>query len=302
MIRTILFAAGILLFSASCKKSSEEGTTPGGFKYMHHVKTEGALPKAGDYVYFQVVMTNGDSTLFDSYSQPDLPMVVIPTPEETAGQRPSPVLEALMLMAVGDSLTVYYPVDSLGPQRPAGFENAEFVVYNIAMKEIKGADAFKAAQAAEKKAEAEAAVPQDIRDQTKSLMDEFKANTLGDRLVTTASGLQYVLIQEGTGAVAKAGETVTAQYYGLLMDETVFDFSYPGETPFSFPAGQGRVIPGWDEAFTTLKAGSKALLFIPSALGYGAQGNDVIPANSDLVFFVEVLGVTSQEKSAPKGK
>jgi len=290
MIRTIFFllTAGLLLFTTACK-SSKEGKTPSGFNYTHHIKNEGALPQVGEYVYFQVVMTNGDSILFDSHTQPDMPLVLIPSEEEMVGQRPSPVLEALKMMAAGDSLTIYYPVDSLGQQRPAGFENAEFVVYNIAVKEIKSAGQYEQDAAAEQAA-AEA-VLQSVREQTQGLLAEFKDKKLGDRLITTKSGLQYVLVEEGAGEVPTPGKTIDAQYYGILMDGSEFDNSYSRGKPFSFQAGLGQVIPGWDEAFTTLKAGSKAVLFIPSKLAYGEQGNEVIPANSDLVFFVELLGI-----------
>lgn len=287
MIRNIFFAAGILLIAAACNTSSDEGTTPGGFKYIHHVKNEGAKPQVGEYVYFHVEMTNGDSVLFDSHTEPEMPLVLFPSPEETAGQRPSPVLEALAMMSVGDSLSVFFPADSLGPQRPAGFENAEFVVYNITLQEIKSADKYQQDFAAEQ-AESEAMLAS-VREQTSALLAEYKGGSLGDRLQKTASGLQYVILEEGTGAPANQGQNVTGHYYGILMDGTEFDNSYSRGKAFSFAAGVGQVIPGWDEAFTTLKAGTKAVLFIPSALAYGEQGNAVIPANSELVFHIDFI-------------
>lgn len=288
MIRNIFFAAGILLIAASCSKS-DEGTTPSGFKYIHHIKNDGPKPQAGEYVYFHVEMTNGDSVLFASRNEPDEPLVLMPSAEEMAGQRPSPVLEGLSLMAVGDSLTVLFPVDSLGPQRPAGFENAEFVVYNLYLKEIKTAAMYEEAMASEKAASE--AVLAGVREQTQNLITEFKAGNLANRLQKTASGLQYILLEEGAGAPANQGQKVTGHYFGVLMDGTEFDNSYSRGQPFSFDAGVGQVIPGWDEAFTTLKQGSKAVLFIPSNLAYGESGNAVIPANSDLVFYIDFLSV-----------
>ncbi|MFZ2900967.1 MAG: FKBP-type peptidyl-prolyl cis-trans isomerase [Saprospiraceae bacterium] len=288
MIRNIFFAAGILLIAAACSKS-DEGTTPSGFKYIHHIKNDGPKPQAGEYVYFHVEMTNGDSLLFSSHNEPEIPLVLMPTAEEMAGQRPSPVLEGLGLMSVGDSLTVFFPVDSLGDQRPAGFENAEFVVYNLYLKEIKSAAQYEEAAAAEQAA-AEAALS-GVREQTQSLLAEFKEGKLADRLQKTESGMQYILLEEGTGAPATQGQNVTGHYYGILMDGTEFDNSFSRGKPFSFDAGVGQVIPGWDEAFTTLKQGSKAVLFIPSNLAYGERANAVIPANSDLVFYIDFLSV-----------
>jgi FKBP-type peptidyl-prolyl cis-trans isomerase len=110
----------------------------------------------------------------------------------------------------------------------------------------------------------------------------------------TASGLYYVVDQEGTGAMAQAGQTVVAHYTGTLFDDgKKFDSSVDRGTPFEFPLGQHRVIAGWDEGFGLFKVGSKGKLIIPSKLAYGATGagGGVIPPNADLVFEVEMIGV-----------
>ena len=98
----------------------------------------------------------------------------------------------------------------------------------------------------------------------------------------------------GTGAEAKAGDTVTVNYVGMLTNGTVFDASANhGTTGFSFPLGTGHVIKGWDEGVAGMKVGGKRELVIPASLGYGAQANGAIPANSTLVFEVELLNVQS---------
>ena len=109
----------------------------------------------------------------------------------------------------------------------------------------------------------------------------------------TASGLYYVIDQEGTGATAQPGQTVVAHYTGTLFDDgKKFDSSVDRGQPFEFPIGQHRVIAGWDEGFALLKVGSKGKLIIPSKLAYGPNGaGGVIPPNADLVFEVEMLGV-----------
>jgi FKBP-type peptidyl-prolyl cis-trans isomerase len=100
-----------------------------------------------------------------------------------------------------------------------------------------------------------------------------------------------MMIQEGTGKQAQAGKTVDVMYYGMLPSGEEFDNAFKRGEPFSFPLGQGQVIKGWDEGIALLKEGAKAVLFVPSALGYGDQGTGKIPANSELIFYVELMKV-----------
>jgi FKBP-type peptidyl-prolyl cis-trans isomerase len=110
--------------------------------------------------------------------------------------------------------------------------------------------------------------------------------------ITTASGLKYIDIKVGNGAVPKAGQTVEVHYTGWLTDGKKFDSSKDRNTPFTFPLGQGRVIKGWDEGLSTMKVGGVRKLIIPPALGYGAAGaGAAIPPNATLVFEVEFLGI-----------
>ncbi len=95
----------------------------------------------------------------------------------------------------------------------------------------------------------------------------------------------------GAGAEAKAGDNVTVHYVGTLMDGTMFDASKNhGTTGFTFTLGAGQVIQGWDVGVAGMKVGGKRKLTIPSAMAYGNQAvGGVIPANSDLIFEVELL-------------
>jgi FKBP-type peptidyl-prolyl cis-trans isomerase len=108
----------------------------------------------------------------------------------------------------------------------------------------------------------------------------------------TASGLEYIEIEAGTGAQAQAGKTVSVHYTGKFQDGKVFDSSISRGEPISFPLGQGRVIKGWDEGIALMKVGGKAQLIIPPELGYGERGaGGVIPPNATLVFDVELVAV-----------
>ena len=109
---------------------------------------------------------------------------------------------------------------------------------------------------------------------------------------TTASGLQYEDLQQGSGAEAVRGRPVSVHYTGWLTDGTKFDSSVDRGQPFTFPLGAGRVIKGWDEGVAGMKVGGKRRLTIPPDLGYGAQGaGGVIPPNATLIFDVELLDV-----------
>ena len=111
--------------------------------------------------------------------------------------------------------------------------------------------------------------------------------------MTTASGLQIEILQEGSGEEAKAGNTVAVHYTGWLTDGTKFDSSVDRGQPFSFPLDAGRVIKGWDEGVAGMKIGEKRKLTIPPSLGYGVTGTPggPIPPNAVLVFEVELMDV-----------
>src|SRR6516164_9805467 len=165
--------------------------------------------------------------------------------------------------------------------------------------------------------------PQLTQDQVKDVMQQFekdmeqKQKDAGEKnkadgakfleenkkkpgVKTTASGLQYKVIKEGTGPQPKATDMVTVNYRGTLIDGTEFDSSYKRGQPATFPVN--GVIKGWTEALQLMKQGSKFQLFIPANLAYGerAMGPD-IGANSTLVFEVELQDVKPPPTPVPQG-
>ncbi|VTR60184.1 FKBP-type peptidyl-prolyl cis-trans isomerase fkpA precursor [Serratia fonticola] len=114
----------------------------------------------------------------------------------------------------------------------------------------------------------------------------------------TESGLLYKVEKEGTGEAPKDSDTVVVNYKGTLTDGTVFDNSYDRGEPLSFRLD--GVIPGWTEGLKHIKKGGKIKLVIPPALAYGKNGVPGIPANSTLVFDVELLDVKPAAKADDK--
>ena len=106
---------------------------------------------------------------------------------------------------------------------------------------------------------------------------------------TTASGLKYKVVKEGTGAMPKAEDTVEVHYTGKLLDGTVFDSSVERGETISFPLN--GVIKGWTEGLQLMKEGAKYEFYIPSDMAYGEVGTQGIPPNSTLIFTVELLSV-----------
>ena len=105
------------------------------------------------------------------------------------------------------------------------------------------------------------------------------------------TGLKYVIIEEGEGNHPTEGNVVTVHYSGFFEDGNKFDSSVERDEPFSFVVGNKSVIAGWDEGIKLLKKGGKARLIIPPDLGYGNVAKGIIPANSTLIFDVELVDV-----------
>jgi FKBP-type peptidyl-prolyl cis-trans isomerase len=119
--------------------------------------------------------------------------------------------------------------------------------------------------------------------------EKFLADNKGkDGVKTTASGIQYKVITEGTGPRPKATSQVTVHYRGTLLDGKPFDSSYDRGQPATFALNQ--VIPGWTEGVQLMNVGSKYQFWIPSDLAYGPQGSPpTIPPNATLSFEVELI-------------
>jgi len=230
------------------------------------------------------------------------------------------LIEAISLMTPGDSIVCLIDADALfkgsKSKMPDFIKVGDKIQYFIKLVSIKTKEqvqkeqqeAFmkqmKEQQAKQKAAEAKQLIKDD-----KTLKAYFAKNHITP--LKTPSGLYYTIKEEGKGDIAVAGDSVVMNYTGTLLDGTKFDSNtdtaFKHTQPFQFVLDRGMVIKGWDEGVALLKAGSKAVFYIPSPMAYGAQARPGgganpkgIPANSILLFDVELLSAKHPAPPAPK--
>lgn len=129
-----------------------------------------------------------------------------------------------------------------------------------------------------------------VSEESKKKGEEFLAtNKAKEGILTTESGLQYKVLEQGKGATPEDGKSVEVNYKGTLVDGTVFDSSYDRGQSATFPVN--GVIPGFTEGLKLMKEGGKYVFYIPSDLAYGDQAPPSIGANQTLIFEVELIKV-----------
>tara|TARA_B100001250_G_scaffold412526_1_gene443969 strand:- start:1042 stop:2121 length:1080 start_codon:yes stop_codon:yes gene_type:complete len=158
--------------------------------------------------------------------------------------------------------------------------NVEIVRVGEEAKKFNALQVFNASMEEAKKLEAE---------KEQDMLEALEA--VSKNANTTDSGLKYIILKDGDGKSPVSGQNVSVHYSGYLLDGTKFDSSYDRGEPITFPLGQGRVIKGWDEGIGLLKTGGKAKLIIPPDLAYGNRAIGPIPANSILMFEVELVNI-----------
>mgnify|MGYP003871600425 CR=1 FL=1 len=283
-----------LLSLQSCESGSSSKTikTTNGFEMIMLNDEPGEGPKDGDMVLYGMKVFIGDSLLNSTYEQeynPEFKWI----PLEERNKVKNPVMDAFGLMSKGDSAVVDYPADSMKGNK-FGLKSGESMTYAIKMIDVLDTENYATyAQERQQKDQARRAVVQarleEVEATTAEALKMYKDGSHGDNLMKDPSGLEYVIHEKGDGELPALGQPVSVHYYGVLKsDGSSFDSSFKRGDVFAFPLGQGRVIKGWDTGIALLPKGSKATLFIPSEMAYGATERSGIPANSDLVFYVEL--------------
>ncbi|MBL7825147.1 MAG: FKBP-type peptidyl-prolyl cis-trans isomerase [Saprospiraceae bacterium] len=279
---TLVFAMVFQLLDAQTPAM----TTEHGYRFYHHIKKGGQQPKRGETIKAFVNVFIGDTLL--SSSRKNLGGAYkydIPAADATPDHVP-PIMDAVLLMGIGDSGTIFQPVDStMRNFLPKAVQNEPELRFEIALAQIiSEADKAKAEQATSARI---ARLKVDIQNKIK----EYNGGLLNDKITTNPSGLKMLILTKGPGKPIKSGEVVQVHYFGFLPDGTMFDNSFEKRHPLTFPAGVGQMMAGFDEGLLNLNKGGRAYLFIPNKLAYGdeAAAGGLIPPKSDLIFYIEVL-------------
>ncbi len=258
-------------------------TTKHGFRVVVHQDMGKPKAQFNDEFVAHVAVFIGDSLMQDTRNtSPAGFKAPLPSEEEYNASPSMPILvDMAFLMGPGDSLTGYMKLDSfIRTTLPPALRSFEEARFQVKMLQLLTAADRAAAAAAGRARFAE------IEKEIKSIATQYAAGTL--QTTTTASGLKYHVVAPGKGDKIAVGTRVSAHYYGALKDATMFDNSFERGEPLEFTAGVGQMITGFDEGVLALPHGAKAYLFIPPALGYGEAGSGPIPANADLIFYIEI--------------
>lgn len=291
-LKNLFLFVAIVVAAAACKKQK----TASGFEYTIHKAGTGAKANLGDAAFYDVILKGDDSTLFSTIKEGQPAKSLVEDPAKNPDVFYKLTMEALSMLKVGDSATFKMPLDTF-KTKPAGLEKAKMASLIIMLREVKSKAEVEARQTELKALAAaiQAAKPvfqgraKAVTDSMTAIAKAYGAGQFPANVKELPSGLKIAVLKEGTGALPKKGEVVLVNYYGALKTGVKFDESFTRGEPINFPLGAGQVIPGWDEGVAQLKEGSTAILFVPSKLGYGERAQGPIPANSDLVFYVELV-------------
>ncbi|MBL7718674.1 MAG: FKBP-type peptidyl-prolyl cis-trans isomerase [Flavipsychrobacter sp.] len=277
---------------------AQNGNKRAGFTYLPNglsyriVKDApgGRNPVTGDLLRVDLRGSLDDSLLVDSRKDNGGKAMEVPMMDPAYD---GDIMTGIRLMTAGDSAVFYLSVDTLvkrtfpqGGEIPAVLQGKKELRYEVTLYAVSSPE--------EAEKEREAAEMVQLATDDKKLQDYFSKNKLKPK--KTASGLYYLVTTEGTGETIKSGQTASVKYIGTTLDNKVFDANMGPEAkrtePLEVAVGQGMVIRGWDEGLQLLKKGTKAKLFIPSPLAYGATDmGELLKPYSILVFEVVIEDV-----------
>jgi peptidylprolyl isomerase len=257
-------------------------TTDGGLYYRFHTNNGGETPTMGDLIDVTLACSVNDTT---PIMQPGSNLMRMMEPTYYTD-----IMEGIALMHKGDSVSFIVNIDSTF-RYGFGYNElpAEFTSTDVMRFDVKLNDFYPESEYVNKMVESVKNKYPDETERAYAEMQQYFAMN-GIAASPTASGLYYVMTEEGNGEMPEKGDNVKVHYTGKLLDGTVFDSSIERGEPIEVPIGMGYVIPGWDEGIMLMSKGEKGVLYIPYYLAYGPNGAaPVIPPFANLIFEVELI-------------
>lgn len=281
-----LILLSLALLSTVAVQAQKKGTKPApATSFCNIAKANtGERIKDGDVVFADLTYcTEKDSMLFNSKQMLGQPVQLLVGKADFKND----LNTGLKTMTVGDSAVMLISADSLflktfRQARPPFIPAGSNLKFYVKVTKVSSQDELIREQQAASKAKEESEMVN-----LEKFISDNKLN-----VTKTESGLRYLITQAASGPQPQAGQKVVVHYTGRLLNGKKFDSSVDRNEPFQFTIGQGQVIRGWDEGIALLHKGEKATLYIPSSLGYGAQGaGGSIGPYEPLIFDVELIDI-----------
>lgn len=271
---SIVFSILIGAFLFGCKGQTMQKTAKGYDYLIVKSNDKGKQIMPGDNVSFKISFYLNDSLKDSREMDQSIPTDVGKT------QYP-PFIELLAKLKNGDSAYVLVKLDTMKQLSPK-FKKTDIVKYAVKVNSV--IDAATIQKNKDELAKSKAGIVEKLQ----AVVSQYAKGSV-DKAQKTASGIQYVILEQGTGKTHAKGETAKVHYIGMTTDGKEFDSSFSRGESFAVPVGQGQVIPGWDEILSTLSVGTKSIVIIPSGLAYGDKGaGGVIPPNANLIFYMDI--------------
>lgn len=306
MTQTVKLITGLLLICAAC---SNEQKTPSGTEFTVLRKGDGVKLDSGKFLIMNMVFKDGKDSVWNDTNKNGAPAIIQMQPSVPKGDV---VLEAIMMMSKGDSITFKVGAKSLFintfrmPSMPPTVDSTSLFTFNIGLADVLTQEQVQKLQEQTVAKQNEEYVKQ--QEKQLAIDSDIIENHLKEKGVTavkTESGLRYVVTKAGKGKNAMPGQSASISYAGYRLDGKVFDTNIEavarknnvfaeGRTyePYPVVVDAQQVIKGWDEVIKLMNKGSKLTVYVPSPLAYGSRRrSEDIPENTILVFDMEMVDI-----------
>lgn len=268
----------------SLQSQSEALVTPHGYPFIRHTDKGGLRPQPGELVYIHTYVYVDDSLTMTSRTEFKQGHEFRLCEENNLPKQVPAMYDACLLMGEGDSAAVIEPFEvRMREWFPFEFPGAKLVRYEMVMIEV-------VTKEEEGNAKARiAARSEEVASATKTVLTDYHAGLLKDKLIRTDSGIEVYIVGQGLGNPLQPLEEVKTLHYGMLKNGQVFDNSFEENQPERFLILGRYYPPSYGEDIMLLHHGGKAYFFFPAELGYGNHIPVTTPVNSEFMYYVEIL-------------